>query len=175
MWSHNPTARRRVASDIKMLTALVVRDHTRLDDVVVVPRQVKQVWSGGVGLVPGQRLTVRQLLNIMLIPSANDAAEALAIHVGGTEKRFVALMNAKAKALGLTHTVAADPHGLGKHEHSTAHDLSVLAHEVLSDRILRAIVRQRSVAVPRSFCGSRMRTRNWSFPRLHCSRVSSHT
>jgi D-alanyl-D-alanine carboxypeptidase (penicillin-binding protein 5/6) len=132
-----------------MLTALVVREHTQLDDVVTVPRAAEIINDGDAGLVRGQKLTVRQLLNIMLIPSANDAAEALAIHVGGTEKRFVALMNAKAKALGLTHTVAADPHGLGKHEHSTAHDLSVLAHEVLSDRILRAIVRQRSVAVPR--------------------------
>jgi D-alanyl-D-alanine carboxypeptidase (penicillin-binding protein 5/6) len=149
LWSHNPTAARRVASDIKMLTALVVRDHTKLEDVVVVPRQAAKVSSGGVGLVPGQRLTVRQLLNIMLIPSANDAAVTLAIHVGGTQPKFVAMMNTKAKAIGLKHTHATDPDGLNKKERSTASDLAVLAQRVMADSYLRKIVGTRSVSVPR--------------------------
>jgi D-alanyl-D-alanine carboxypeptidase (penicillin-binding protein 5/6) len=149
LWSHSPNAQRRVASDIKMLTALVVRDHTKLDDVVVVPKQVKQVWSGGVGLVPGQRLTVWQLLRIMLIPSANDAAVTLAVHVGGTQAKFVAMMNAKAKALGLKNTHAIDPDGLGKKETSSARDLAVLAQHVMADSHLRQIVGTTSVSVPR--------------------------
>jgi D-alanyl-D-alanine carboxypeptidase (penicillin-binding protein 5/6) len=132
-----------------MLTALVVREHTKLDDVVVVPRQAEAINDGDVGLVKGQRLTVRQLLQIMLIPSANDAAMALAIHVGGTEARFVALMNAKAKAIGLTHTRAADPDGLNKKETCTAKDLTVLARKVMADPVLRGIVGMRSVVVPR--------------------------
>ena len=149
MWSHSPESHRRVASCIKMLTALVVREHTKLDDVVVVPRQAAAITDGGVGLYKGQRLTVRQLLHIMLIPSANDAAMALAIHVGGTEAKFVALMNAKARAIGLKHTRAADPDGLNKKETSTADDLSALARRVMADPVLRDIVRQRSVVVPR--------------------------
>jgi D-alanyl-D-alanine carboxypeptidase (penicillin-binding protein 5/6) len=148
MWSSNSTKGRRVASTIKMLNALVVREHTKLTDVVRVPAAAAAISDGAVGLVEGQRLTVRQLLEIMLIPSANDAAEALAIYIGGTEKNYVRMMNAKAKALGLTGTVAADPHGLGKHEYSTAADLSVLARNVLSDRVLRSIVSKRSVKVP---------------------------
>jgi len=102
-----------------------------------------------VGLVPGQRLTVRQLLNIMLIPSANDAAVTLAIHVGGTQAKFVAMMNAKGKKIGLKHTHAMDPDGLGKHETSTASDLAVLAQHVMADSHLRQIVGRRSVDVPR--------------------------
>ena len=131
-----------------MLTALVVRERTNLDDVVVVPRQAEAINDGDVGLVRGQRLTVRQLLQIMLIPSANDAAMALAIHVGGTEAGFVDMMNAKAKALGLKHTRAADPDGLNKKEICTAEDLTVLARDVMADPVLRQIVGMRSVVVP---------------------------
>ena len=149
LWSHNPNAPRRVASTIKMLNALVVMDHAKLDDVVVVPKQASSIDDGGVGLRTGQKLTVRQLLNIMLVHSANDAAEALAIHVGGSEKTFVAMMNDKAKSLGLKHTHAMDPHGLGKHETCTANDLSVLARNVMANKVLRGIVRQTHVMVPR--------------------------
>ncbi len=149
LWSRNPSAHRRVASTIKMLNALVVRDRASLDETVVVSRRAAAVDEGDVGLIRGQRLTVRQLLQIMLVASANDAAVALAIHVGGTEAKYVALMNAKAKALGLSDTHAADPNGLSKREISTARDLSVLARRVMADPVLRAIVSRRAVVVPR--------------------------
>jgi serine-type D-Ala-D-Ala carboxypeptidase (penicillin-binding protein 5/6) len=149
LWSRKPTAHRRVASTIKMLNALVVRDRAKLDDVVVVTRKSQAITDGDVGLVAGQRLTVRQLLKIMLIPSANDAAMALAIHIGGSEAKYVKLMNAKAKKLGLKNTHAADPDGLNKRETSTASDLTVLARHVMADPVLRSIVRQRRVSVPR--------------------------
>ena len=148
LWSRNSTAKRRVASTIKMLNALVVRDRTRLTEVVTVPRAAAAIDNGDVGLVTGQRLTVHQLLSLMLVASANDAAEALAIHIAGSEKSYVALMNAKAKSLGLKNTTAADAHGLGKREHSTADDLSVLARRVMADPVLRAIVAKRTVAIP---------------------------
>lgn len=153
LWSRRPMVQRKAASTIKMLTALVVRDRTKLTDVVVVSKKA-EIWDGGVGLVAGQKLTVKQLLAIMLIPSANDAAEALAIHVAGSQGRFVSMMNAKAHALGLTHTKAYDPHGLGKKEHTTAHDLAVLAQNVMADPVLHSIVRMKSVSVPRPGGGS---------------------
>lgn len=148
-WSRASSAPRRVASTIKMLNALVVRDRASLDETVTVSRKAAAINDGDVGLVTGQHLTVRQLLEIMLVASANDAAEALAIHIAGSERAYVTLMNAKARSLGLTHTHATDPHGLGKHETSTASDLSVLARRVMADPVLRAIVRKRSVSVPR--------------------------
>lgn len=149
LWSRAPLTQRRVASTIKMLNALVVRERASLDETVVVAAKAAAIEEGDVGLVAGQRLTVRQLLDMMLIVSANDAAEALAIHIGGTEARYVALMNAKARKLGLTGTYATDPHGLGKRERSNAQDLSVLARRVLADPVLRGIVRKQSVLVPR--------------------------
>lgn len=148
LWSRNPSQPRHVASTIKMLNALVVREHANLNDVVVVTKQ-SQISNGGVRLRAGQRLTVRQLLEIMLIHSANDAAMALAIHVGGTEANFVAMMNAKAKELGLQHTHAVDPNGLSGREISTAADLAVLGRHVMADPVLRSIVRRSKVTVPR--------------------------
>jgi D-alanyl-D-alanine carboxypeptidase (penicillin-binding protein 5/6) len=150
LWSKNPGAHRRVASTIKLLNALVVRDQVDLDKVITVSKEAAAIDNGTVGLTRGQKLTVRQLLNIMLVHSANDAAEALAVGIAGSEKKYVALMNAKAKELGLKHTKATDPHGLGKQETCSAEDLAVIAKHVLADPVLRGIVRQTSVKVPRA-------------------------
>jgi len=120
LWSRAPMTRRAVASTIKMLNALVVRDSVNMTEVVTVARKASDINNGDVHLLTGQKSTVRQLLEMMLVASANDAAEAVAIHIAGTEKRYVALMNAKAKELGLTRTIAVDPHGLSERERSTA-------------------------------------------------------
>ncbi len=149
LWSKHSKSHRRVASTIKMLNALVVRDKANLDDVITVTRKTSSISNGAVGLKTGQKLTVRQLLNIMLVHSANDAAEALAIGIAGSEPKYVDMMNAKAKELGLKDTHAADPHGLGKKETSSARDLAVLARHVLADPVLRKIVHTTSVSVPR--------------------------
>jgi D-alanyl-D-alanine carboxypeptidase (penicillin-binding protein 5/6) len=148
LWSKNPTESRHVASTIKMLNALVVMDHARTDDTIVVARQA-MMGNGGVGLVAGQKLTVLQLLNMMLIHSANDAARALAIGVAGSQPKFVAMMNAKARSLGLTHTHAIDPDGFSGREVSDAQDLSVLGRAVMANPVLRPIVGRASVPVPR--------------------------
>jgi D-alanyl-D-alanine carboxypeptidase (penicillin-binding protein 5/6) len=149
LWSRHPASHRRVASTIKLLNALVLRDSgTSLDATVTVPRKAC-IWDGGVGLVRGQVLTIRQLLRMMLIASANDAAEVIAIRVGGSEKAYVAMMNAKAAALGLKNTHAIDPHGLSKRETSTAADLTVLARHAMADPVLRKTVRKKTVLVPR--------------------------
>jgi len=149
LWSRNAQTQRRVASTIKMLNALVVRERASLDETVVVSAKAAAINDGDVGLVAGQRLSVRKLLEIMLVASGNDAAEALAIHVAGSEARYVALMNAKAKQLGLSRTLAVDPHGLSKREKSTPADLAVLGRCLLADPWLKRIVNMRSVVVPR--------------------------
>ena len=128
-----------------MLNVLVVMDRADLDETVTV--SAKAGRTPGIGLIKGERFTVRKLLEMTLIASANDAAEALATHIGGTEAHFVKLMNAKAKKLGLKHTHAIDPHGLSKREHSTAHDLSVLATHVMAIPVLRKIIGMHSVTV----------------------------
>jgi len=131
------------------LNALVVRERTQLDDIVTVPKVAEDITDGDVGLRAGQRFTVRQLLKMMLIASANDAATTLAVHVGGSERRFVGMMNDKARSLGLRNTQAACASGLSERETSTAADLTVIARKVMADSVMRGIVQERSVYVAR--------------------------
>jgi serine-type D-Ala-D-Ala carboxypeptidase (penicillin-binding protein 5/6) len=148
LWAKNADKPRRIASTTKMLTALVVMDHLRLDDVITVAPKAEAVDDGAVGLKAGRKLTVRQLLAVMLVHSANGAAEALAIGVAGSEKKFVKMMDAKARALGCKHTHPADPHGLSPKGVSTAWDLSVISRRLMADDTLRSIVIQRSAWLP---------------------------
>ena len=149
LWSRSSETKRPIASTTKLLTALVVLDHAGLDDVVTVSHKaVAAVDEGGVGLRTGQRLTVRQLMAMMLVASANDAAEVLAVHVAGSESKFVDMMDAKATSLGLVNTRAVDPHGLGERGRFSAADLAVISRELMSYPEIRKIVSKKSVVVP---------------------------
>ena len=119
------------------MTVLVALEHARLDDVVTVTPQAAGVGESTVGLRPGERLSVRDLAIAALVPSANDAATALAVHVGrGSVARFVAMMNAKARSLGLTSTHFENPHGLDQPGHvSSARDVTTLLSAALREPV----------------------------------------
>ena len=141
--------RRAIASITKLMTVLVALEHAPLADVVVVPRQATRIGESTLFLRPGQRLTVRDLAIGALVPSANDAATALALHVGnGSLPRFVALMNAKARALGLSGTHFSNPHGLDQPgNYSTARDVARLLRTALGRPFIRASARRTSVTI----------------------------
>ena len=134
-----PDARRAPASITKLMTVLVALELARLDDVVTIPAAATSVGESSVALRPGEQLTVRDLAVAALVPSANDAATALALHVGrGSQPRFVELMNAKAKALGLTSTHFENPHGLDQAGHvSSARDVTTLLTAALRNSFIR--------------------------------------
>ena len=124
----NQDSRRAPASLTKIMTALVVLERCRPDEVVTVSRTAARETGSRIGLRRGERLTVRDLLAATLIASANDAARALADHTGGNQQAFVALMNARARSLELHNTRYTNACG---HDHpglySSAHDLAILA------------------------------------------------
>lgn len=134
-----PDVTRPPASITKLMTVLVALEHTRLDDVVTVTSQAAEVGESSVDLRPGERLTVRDLAIAALVPSANDAATALAVWVGrGSVPRFVAMMNAKARSLGLTSTHFENPHGLDQAGHvSSARDVATLLSAALRNPFIR--------------------------------------
>ena len=138
-----------VASITKLMTALVALERTRLDDVVVVPPEAVGIEGSSVGLAAGEPLQVGDLLKAILIQSANDAAWALAYHVsGGSVERFVALMNRRARALGLTDTHFVRPDGLDATGHvSSARDATRLARVAIRRRAIREIVRMRTATI----------------------------
>jgi serine-type D-Ala-D-Ala carboxypeptidase (penicillin-binding protein 5/6) len=149
LWSRNADERRAMASTTKMMTAVVVLEHAKLTDVVTVPKSAAAVAQSAVNLTPGESLTVEQLLQIMLVESANDAAYTLADHVGGSVDGFVGMMNEKAAALGLKNTHYLNPHGLDVPGHySSAADLVALARYAMRDPLFRQTVSMTSVMVP---------------------------
>jgi D-alanyl-D-alanine carboxypeptidase (penicillin-binding protein 5/6) len=147
--AHDARARVPIASITKLMTVLLTLEHARLGDVVTVSRQAAAVGESSANLEAGDRLTVRELLEAALIQSANDAADALAIHVGkGSQARFVAMMNARARQLGLTDTHYARPDGLDAPGHfSSARDVTLLARLLMHRPVVRQIVRQRTATI----------------------------
>ncbi|HEX2345367.1 MAG TPA: D-alanyl-D-alanine carboxypeptidase family protein [Gaiellaceae bacterium] len=141
---------RPIASITKLMTAIVVLERARLSDVVRVRSRAARVGESTVHLRAGEELTVAALLRAMLVPSANDAAEALALHVGkGSTDRFVALMNAKGDELGLVDTHFENPHGLDARGHvSSARDATVLVRYALGVPFIRDALDRSTVVLP---------------------------
>ena len=148
-----------IASITKVMTALVVLENTDPDDVVRVGGPAPTIGGSTIGLRAGERLSVRDLLTAVLVQSANDAAYALAFHVGkGSVPRFVSLMNAKARALGLRDTRFVRPDGLDAAGHySSARDLFKLARVAMHKPLFRQLVRVRTTTI----AGGRV-LRNWN-------------
>ncbi len=141
---------RAIASITKLMTAVVVLEHAKLSDVVRVSPQAAGIGESTVYLRAGEELTVADLLRATLIPSANDAAEALALHVGdGSVDRFVELMNEKAEELGLSDTHFENPHGLDEAGHvSSARDTTTLVRFALGIPFIRDALSRESVSLP---------------------------
>jgi serine-type D-Ala-D-Ala carboxypeptidase (penicillin-binding protein 5/6) len=144
----NDRERLPIASITKLMTVLVSLQHARLDDVVTVSRQAAAVGESSIYLQKGDRLTVGELVEAALIQSANDAAVALAEHVGGTQAAFVAMMNAEAATLGLRDTHFANPDGLDAPDHySSAHDVTRLARIAMKNPVIRRIVGEETAEI----------------------------
>ncbi len=157
-----------VASLTKLMTVLLTLEHAQPDDLVTISHQAAAVGESGVPLRAGEQLTVRELLEAALIQSANDAAWALAEHVGrGSERRFVAMMNRRARRLHLADTHFVRPDGLDVAGHvSSARDVTTLARLVMQKPIVRQIVAMRDATISG---GRRLHTWNdllGSFPGL---------
>jgi serine-type D-Ala-D-Ala carboxypeptidase (penicillin-binding protein 5/6) len=135
----NSRRSRAIASITKLMTTLVALEHARSSDVVRVSPAVASVGGSTIFLQGNEELTVAELVRATLIPSANDAATALALHVGeGSIDRFVDLMNEKAQELGLTDTTFSNPHGLDAPDHlSSARDATLLVRHALAIPLLR--------------------------------------
>ncbi|MGI5486467.1 D-alanyl-D-alanine carboxypeptidase family protein [Microtetraspora malaysiensis] len=143
------TRRLPVASLTKVMTAYVVRREASLDDVIkITAADVKHAVANGAtsgGLRAGERLTVRELLYALMLPSGADASHALAERYGPGTSRFVAKMNAAAAKLGLAGTRYVNPDGLpAKGAYSTARDQVALARVALDDPVIAVVAKART-------------------------------
>jgi serine-type D-Ala-D-Ala carboxypeptidase (penicillin-binding protein 5/6) len=146
MFALRPEDRRPIASLTKIMTALLVVERTDPTDVVTVSDEAasgRVSGISGLGLVPGERIRVNELMYALLLQSANDAAVALAEHVSGSVGAFVDDMNARAQRLGLDHTHFTSPNGLDDDGYSSAGDLVRLTRAAYRSRGFASIVATR--------------------------------
>jgi D-alanyl-D-alanine carboxypeptidase len=144
--SSNIDEPRALASVTKLMTALVALDYASVDDIVTVSEEAAAIGEAEVGLVAGEQWTMWELLNAIVVRSANDAAVAIAQHVGGDIEGFANLMNQKAVELGMTSSRFANPHGLDEEGHFTsADDLLTLAQAALDDPTISRLARTQVV------------------------------
>lgn len=138
-----------IASVTKIMTAIVAIEHGNLSDRVAVSSRAEGVEGSSIYLKTGERIPLEHLLYGLMLRSGNDAAVAIAEHVGGSVEGFVYMMNEKAEYLGLSDTHFANPHGLDHPEHySTAADLARLAAYAMRNPTFREIVSTEVKTVP---------------------------
>ncbi len=138
-----------LASTTKIMTALVAIESGDIERTVTVSRDAVGIEGSSIYLYEGERLTLSHLLYAMLLESANDAAAAIAIAVGGSVADFAAMMNEKAAELGLESTHFENPHGLDAPEHyTTARELASIARAAMQNETFREIVSTYKKTIP---------------------------
>jgi serine-type D-Ala-D-Ala carboxypeptidase (penicillin-binding protein 5/6) len=157
LFRRDPLRPRPMASLTKIMTALVVVQETRPEDRVRITKAALRYEGSGVGVLPkGKAVRLETLLNGLMLVSGNDAAIALAVHVSGSEARFVRLMNEKARLWGLTCTRFASSHGLEDGNRSCPADLAVLSRLSMRNERIARVVRRRQVSFPFPIKGGRL-------------------
>lgn len=152
IYSKNESERMYPASTTKILTAILTIENCNLDDIVTVPYEaVYSIPSGYsvAALQPGEQLTVEQLLKVMLVHSANDAANVLAYHVSGSIEGFANLMNQKVSELGLTNTHFTNPSGMHDENHyTTTYDLAIIMKYCMKNSTFRNLSGLKYCTIP---------------------------
>lgn len=149
LYEKNALQKRSVASTTKIMTALVAMENANLDETVEVSQKAASIGGSEMGLKIGDKYTLKELLYAMLIISANDAAVAVAEHVGGSVKNFADMMNKRARSIGAVNSNFVTPHGLDcADQYSTAYDMALITREALKKPLFAEIVSTSSSYIP---------------------------
>ena len=147
--AHNADAGLPMASTTKVMTALLAIELGDLDAPVTCSRNAFGVPGTSIYLAQGETLTLREMLYGLMLASGNDAATAIAEHIGGTVEDFCRMMTERAAKLGCKSTVFLTPHGLPCDGHyTTAYDLALIAREAMTHPEFREIVGTSRATIP---------------------------
>ena len=147
--AHNSREKLPMASTTKIMTALLAMERGNMEEIVTVGRNAYGVPGTSIYLSLGEKITLHDLLCGLMLASGNDAAVAIAEHIGGDVQTFCEMMTQRAAELGCTDTVFTTPHGLPAEGHcTTAHDLALIAREAMSHELFRQIVSTRRASIP---------------------------
>ena len=152
LYEKNANEQRYPASTTKIMTAILTVENCQLTDVVTASHNaiysVPPTYSHA-SIVEGEELTIEQLLNVLLIQSASDAANILAEHVGGSIENFAQMMNDKAKEIGCKNTHFVNPDGVSNDNHyTTAYDLALIGQYAMKYDTIRNIVCKTQYSLP---------------------------
>lgn len=149
LYAQQGDKRMRIASLTKIMTAIVAIEQGKLSDQVTVSKNAFGKEGSSIYLKLGEEMSLHHLLYGLMLRSGNDAATAIAEHVGGSEEGFVYLMNEKARELGMEHSRFMNPHGLDHNDHySTANDMARLTAYALQNPVFQEIVKTEVKKVP---------------------------
>lgn len=138
LYEKNPDAKVFPASTTKIMTAILAIEKLDLNKEIIVPTNIGQADGSAMYLLPGERFTVKELLQGLMIKSANDAAVLLAREISGDVNSFAKLMNEEAKKLGCRNTNFVNPNGLHDENHyTTARDMAIIAQEAMKSEVFR--------------------------------------
>ncbi len=149
LYDKNMNEQREPASTTKIMTALLALENLDLDKTVTIDAETPFTGGSRIYLLEGEQVKVEQLMYALLLPSANDAAVALAKEIAGGVPAFADLMNKRAKELGAKHTNFVNPNGLHEEGHlTTAYDLAMIAREAIKNSEFRRFVSTYRYIIP---------------------------
>jgi len=151
------------ASTTKVLTAIIAIENSSLDEIVLIPLEACDAEGSSIGLQEGELITMEDLLYALMLNSGNDAAIAIAVHVGGSVEEFVKMMNSKASELGALNSNFTNPNGLPDENHySSAYDLSAIAKYAMRNEAFREIVSTQTKVINRTYPDAQVNLSNSS-------------
>ena len=150
LYAKDAHEKKRIASITKIMTAILAIESGKLDETVKISEQAVRAEGSSIYLKPGEKIKLEDLVYGLMLRSGNDAAVAIAEHVGGSLDGFVYLMNQKAEEIGMENTHFANPHGLDDHENhlSTAYDMALLTQYAMFNDTYQKIAGTKVHRVP---------------------------
>ncbi|WP_067728216.1 D-alanyl-D-alanine carboxypeptidase family protein [Oceanobacillus damuensis] len=140
LFEKNAQEKANIASITKIMTAIIAIESGKLDEKVSASRKAINTEGSSIYLEQGEKILLEDLIYGLMLRSGNDAAVAIAEHVGGSEEGFVFLMNEKAKWLGMTNSHFDNPHGLDSETHySSAYDMAMLMRYAMENELFKKI------------------------------------
>lgn len=148
LYSKNMDEKLPMASTTKIMTTLVAIESGKLNEIVTVSRNASYTGGSSIYLREGEKHTVHDLLYAIMLRSGNDAAVAVAEHIGGSVEGFAEMMNQKAQEIGAVNTRFANPHGLDAAGHyTTAYDLALITSYALKNPVFSEIARSKKKVI----------------------------
>ena len=148
LYNKNADEQRPMASLTKIMTSIMLVENCDLSEVIEVPKEATWIGGSTVGLKAGDKVSAKALLYGMLLPSGNDCAYTVGMHIGGNIENFANMMNMKVKSMGITDTSFANPHGLDNENHfSSALSMAKITRYALKNKNINDIVNTKTATI----------------------------